>query len=270
MNTFYKLPYKNHIEPKRKSDLLIAYEIHPDKKKPLYAVYITKEKLDDDEEPTPLTTDDDKNQFTPIPIIKHNELNAISYFIAGTSGSGKSYYTAKLVNNILTQPRFENGHIFLISGQTKPDPAYEDNIKSYFKLDMEHEDFYSLTYNDFENCIVIFDDTTSLGNRGREQFVFNLQKSLSENARKNNIALINISHQSRDFVKTKYIIHEATNYVLFPSSSWNDSRKFLKSYMDYDEDELKEVKKLSRHTRGICIHKSNPQYILSDHLIKFV
>ena len=108
------------------------------------------------------------------------------------------------------------------------------------------------------------------GNRAQEAFIFNLQKLLSVNARKNNVALININHSSRDFLRTKYIVHEANYFTLFPAHNWNDSRKFLKSYLDYDENELKEIKKLSRHTRSMTFHKQTPQYIVCDHVLKLV
>ena len=280
ITTFYKIPFKKHVEPKRKSDTIIAYEVVPDRKTPINIVYLTKEKLpanmsedeiDDFERKSSLIiTDDDKSKFQPVPIVKNNELNAISFFVAGVSGSGKSYYVAQLVNNIKTLDRFKDADIFLITGQTKPDPAYEDHIDKYMKINLDSEDFFTLTYADFENSIVIFDDVNSLGNRALEGFIFNLQKSLAENGRKNNIALININHASRDFTRTKYIIHESNYFTLFCASNFNDSKKFMKSYLDYDENEIKQVKRLSRHTRSVTIHKSNPQYILSDREIRLL
>lgn len=272
--------YKS-LKPQNKDDMLIAHEISENSKsKPLTNVYVSKRNIkfqlqdsksihnskESEHEDVILT----ENKFTNIPIIKHNETNAISYFIAGVSGSGKSYYTATLINNLLHTDRFKKADVYLISSQVADDPAYQENIKKYFKLDINHEDFYSLKFSDFKDSIVIFDDVTSMANREQERFIFNLQKGLVENARKNNVALINISHQSRDFTRTKYIIHESNYYVLFPSASWNDSKKFLKGYLDYDEDQLREIKNLSRYTRSITIHKSNPQYLIADHMIKLL
>lgn len=280
ISSLYKIPYKKHLEPKRKSDILIAYEKAPHRKQPLNAIYLTKEKISKDmseddidrleKEAASISIDDEKNKFEVVPIVKQNELNTVSFFVSASSGSGKSYFVAQLVNNIKTLDRFKEAEIFLITGQQKADPAYEDNIEKYLKLNMDSDEFYQLTYQDFENSIVIFDDVNSLGNKYLEMFVFNLQKSLAENGRKNNIALININHASRDFVRTKYIVHEAMYYTLFPSHNWNDSKKFLKSYLDYDEDQMKEVKRLSRHTRSMTFHKQVPQYIVSDHIIKLV
>ena len=280
ITTFYKLPFKKHIDPKRKTDVLIAYEIAENRKQPVNAVFMTKEKipskLSEDEidkferNSSSIKTETEKTKFQPVPIIKQNELNSVNFFVSGLSGSGKSYFVSQLVNNIKSLDRFKDADVFLITGQTKPDPAYENNIEKYMKVNMDADDFYTLTYSDFENSIVIFDDVNSLGNRAQEGFIFNLQKSLSENARKNNVALININHSSRDFLRTKYIVHEANYFTLFPAHNWNDSRKFLKSYLDYDENELREIKKLSRHTRSMTFHKQTPQYIVCDHVLKLV
>ena len=280
ITTFYKTPYKKHIEPKRKTDTLVAYETSDNRKTPIHAVFMTKEKipsnLSEDEideferKSSLIKTETEKTKFQPLPIIKSNELNAVNFFVSGLSGSGKSYFVSQLVNNIKSLDRFKDADVFLITGQTKPDPAYENNIEKYMKVNMDADDFYTLTYSDFENSIVIFDDVNSLGNRAQEGFIFNLQKSLSENARKNNVALININHSSRDFLRTKYIVHEANYFTLFPAHNWNDSRKFLKSYLDYDENELREIKKLSRHTRSMTFHKQTPQYIVCDHVLKLV
>lgn len=280
ITSIYKLPFKKNIEPKRKTDTLVAYEMADNRKTPLNLIFMTKEKipsnLSEDEideferKSSLIKTETEKSKFQPLPIIKQNELNAVNFFVSGLSGSGKSFYVSQLVNNIKSLDRFKDADVFLITGQTKPDPAYEDNIEKYLKVNLDSDDFFTLTYSDFEDSIVIFDDVNSLGNRAQEAFIFNLQKSLSENARKNNVALININHSSRDFLRTKYIVHEANYFTLFPSYNWNDSRKFLKSYLDYDEAELKEIKKLSRHTRAMTFHKQTPQYIICDHVIKLV
>ena len=280
ISSLYKLPYKKHIEPKRKSDLLIAYEKTNNRKQPLNVVYLTKEKISKDmseddiekleRETASINLDDEKNKFEVVPIVKPTELNTVSFFVSASSGSGKSYFVAGLVNTIRTLDRFKEAEVFLITGQQKADPAYEDQIEHYLKINMDSDEFFTLKYQDFENSIVIFDDVNSLGNRYLESFVFNLQKSLAENGRKNNIALININHSSRDFQRTKYIIHESMYYTLFPSHNWNDTKKFLKSYLDYDENQMKDIKRLSRHTRAMTFHKQVPQYIVADHMIKLV
>ena len=278
--------YKNKTF-RSKDDILIAYEFKVNERsnKPINNIYLSKkntsssdtEDSDEDNENDnlpKLKVDSNDNFFSPVPYVKDNEISAISYFIAGVSGSGKSHYTSQLVNNILTLKRFNNiGHlkeaadVYLITSAVLDDPAYEKSLKKYFKLDINHDDFFNLTFSDFKNCIVIFDDVTSMSNKNTEIFIARLQKSIGENSRKSNVAMVSISHQSRDFNKTKYLIHEANYYVLFPHASWNDSKKFLKSYLDYDDNQLKKIKKISTKTRGICIHKCCPIYTISDKLI---
>ena len=267
ITSIYKLPFKKHVDPKRKSDLIIGYEMSDNRKQPVNVVYLTKEKIpngmneeqiDDFEMKSGVIKSSENLKFESVPIVKMNELNNVSYMVAGTSGSGKSFYVAHLVNNIKRLDRFKEADIFLITSPTsKPDKAYEDHIDKYMKINLDSDEFYTLTSADFENAIVIFDDVNSLQNRHLEQFIFNLQKSLAENARKNNVALIHINHASRDFNRTKAIIHESAYYTLFPSANFNDTKKFLKSYMDWDEDQIKQIKRLSRHTRSVTIHKSN-------------
>jgi hypothetical protein len=237
-----------------KEDILIAYEYKDNKH--ITNVYLTQS-ASGDESVTPATG----NIFRPVPVIKPHEQNLISCYVCGPSGSGKSFYTAFLVKLLHKQPRFKKAKIYLISSQQMDDKAF-DILGTYYKLNINSSDFVRLQWTDFKDSIVVFDDVNSFGSKPLEKFINQLQISLVQNGRKNNIAILNINHSLRDYMRTKYIIEESSSQVLFPKSDFKNCRSYLTDKLAFDKDDIEKIKSLD--TRGVLFYREYPQYYVSD------
>jgi len=82
-------------------------------------------------------------------------------FVAGQSGSGKSYYTDKYVNQY--KKKFPNNPVYLISKLTEDETL--DANKHITRINIYHDDFLEddISYKDFANSLVIMDDIDAMG-----------------------------------------------------------------------------------------------------------
>lgn len=247
-------------DKKKKDMTLIAYKVSDDSKIKSY-IYLDAEK-DPTKRVEHLKIEHDE-KFQPVPIIKSNEKNTTYSYVAGASGCGKSYFVAKWIENLKKQSKFKDHDVYVISPQTEDDPAFEK--LGYFRLDITFPDFAQLTFEDFKDSIVVFDDLTSLHDKRLSFFITMLQKACLENGRKLNISVISVNHALKDWMKTKYVIGESPYYTIFPNSNYNECAKFLKSYASFDKFQLEYVKELD--TRALTIHRNSPNYMISDHEI---
>ena len=115
----------------------------------------------------------------------------------------------------------------------------------------------------YKESIVIFDDITAIPEKSVRQFVENLQKALLENSRKLKVCVINISHASMDYHKTKYQIGESETYVLFPSKAFVESVRFLESKVGIKSKEM--IDRIENiNSRSITIRKEQPRCLIAD------
>ena len=263
-------------KPENDTDMLIAKEISKDSsimdKRPKYGknVYVKTDSIRVSGEITPT----EGYKFTPVLAIKPKEKNLVSAYISGSSGSGKSVVVNHLVREVLKDKRFTNleyetsdgpvkekkARVFLISAQKTPDPAFQSF--KYSAFDIHNRQFLQVDYRSFVNKVIIFDDVSSLANPVLEKHINGLINSLLENSRKNNNCIICVNHQSQDYAKSKKMISEAENWVVFPGLNSHMTERFLDSYLGLSDSLLDEIFELD--TRSLLVHRSNPQYFISD------
>jgi len=228
--------------------------------KPVKAVYY-REEAPSNEIITSIKLDNPDLEFESVPIIIKNQRNCL--YISGASGSGKSYYAASYINKLQKLKDFKKQPVYFISFNVSDDPAYSD-IKNFTKLDITNPenwgDLYDLDYSEFTDCIVVFDDWESSPKLIMEK-LSHLQRQLLQLSRKANVTMINILHETQNFLESKYVITESTSYILFPKMNMNRSLKFLKSCMFFDQEQLDRFKKLEG--RAVYINKIFPQFVLS-------
>lgn len=220
---------------------------------------------------------DEKNHFEMVPFItphkkdppekKEDEYwDAMHFFIFGMTGSGKSYWINKTVNNLKKQDKYKNHEVYLIC-----DPGIDDDPSFHFdrcRIDLKKPEFYNeATWKDFKNGIVIFDDIDALS-KGALNFIRELQKQLVQNGRKEGIVTFNVSHSAKNWKHTKYVCEESTYIVCFPTHNWNMTQNFLKDCLKYDKNELSKIKHLE--TRALVLRRSYPNYYISEDKIEFI
>jgi hypothetical protein len=195
-------------------------------------------------------------------------------YISGISGSGKSSFARVAIDKLREQKRFKKNEIYFISlkdcnEEGSVDKCF-DGLKGFFPIDVHREDFLSVQWSDFENCIVVFDDYNQLAKKDPLYIHINtLLKKLLELGRKQNVMLIIINHMTQNYNETRNIIFEADTVVLFPRSNLNSTIRFVKSYVSDDKQLLEEITNIKGNQFvPLIIHKTAPQYLMTNKWIK--
>lgn len=211
--------------------------------KQLIKDYITEIKLNDDE----------FIQQIPNPKTERSIL-----YVAGPSGSGKSYYTKLYIEQYNKQ--FPRNNIYLFSSLTEDTTL--DKLKIIKRLKLEDK-FLNTNFNinDFTNSLIIFDDTDCLKNRYVKEKVNIILDMILQTGRHTRTSCIYTSHLVNDGLNTKMILNECHSITIFPSTLGGRAIKYLlDSYLGMDREQIKKLKKLE--SRWVTILKTAPKIIL--------
>lgn len=211
--------------------------------KQLVKDYITEIKLNDDE----------FIQQIPNPKTERSIL-----YVAGPSGSGKSYYTKLYIEQYNKQ--FPRNNIYLFSSLTEDTTL--DKLKIIKRIKLQDK-FLNTDFNinDFTNSLIIFDDTDCLKNRYVKEKVNIILDMILQTGRHTRTSCIYTSHLVNDGLNTKMILNEAHSITIFPSTLGGRAIKYLlDSYLGMDREQIKKLKKLE--SRWVTILKTAPKIIL--------
>jgi len=182
------------------------------------------------------------------------------FYIAGASGSGKSYIAKGLGEYY--QKLFPERSVYLISklaedsgtlDKMKP-PAKRINIQSLV------DDFPDL--DEFKNCMVIFDDYDTFTGPA-EKVVHKLIDDLATMGRHTCTTMLCLSHYLTNYKKTRLLLNEATHLVLYPmATSFHALSYLLKTHVGMSKDDVRDIRKLGR---WVCVYKNFPQFIVAAH-----
>lgn len=198
-------------------------------------------------------------------VFKNNNVEIIPYmdkrqiiYIAGPSGVGKSYITAKYAEKY--HKLFPDNKIFLFSKKGK-DELFDE--KKYIKrVDIDEELFENeIDVDLFKNSLVIFDDAHTY--RGKiEKGLIYLQADLMNLGRSDNVNMVITSHLLTDYKKTRDILNELTGIVIYPhGTSYHQIRYALLTHFGLDKKQIQKIMKLN--SRWVYINKF-PRYIIYE------
>ena len=207
---------------------------------------------------------EDNQKVVPLAYIEPNQRSAM--YISGVSGSGKSTYARNMIDEIRENRKYKDYKIYLITGAKEMDPAFE-KLDELYVININNPQIFNLDYSVFAKCIVVFDDYEAVMEDDLKTHLLKLLKGLLELSRKKQVIILTINHMTTNFNKTRNIIFESTEFVLFPRFNLNSCLKFLKAHMDLTKNELEEIKAISQTTRAITIRKAVPRVLVSDHVI---
>lgn len=186
------------------------------------------------------------------------------YFSAGPTGSGKSTHCANLIKQYKKQ--FPLNKVYLFS-RIDTDPVL-DEIKGMKRI-MLDEDFIENppdATKQFKNSLVIFDDVDTLVPKKLKDAVLRVREDILQVCRKFGTTLISTEHHLMNYKQTRNLLLDSEFITFFPKSgSVYHITRFLKTYAGLDKHQIKKV--LSLNSRAVTLHKSYPQYIISDHNI---
>ena len=213
--------------------------------------------------------------FYPYLDLKHNQ-RSFGY-IASISGSGKSVLTCEIIKRLRKlRGKGEDGKprkVVIFSIAQSIDPCYE-GLSNFAWVPLSHPEFPKITLEDLRDNIVILDDHTSVIDSKLKKYTMGFIQQMSENSRKLGIDMINIAHQIQASHQSKATIFEADWYALNFNTAYNASMKFLKSYMDFDKEEMAMLKKFVDSSNNAFnftfLRKSYPRLICFQNKIRLI
>ena len=181
-------------------------------------------------------------------------------YITAPSGQGKSYYTRQYADEY--KRIFPKRDVYLFS--SLGDEGSIDKIKNLKRIKLTRE-FLSedITAKDFQDSLVIFDDTDCITDKFVKAKVQGILNSLLETGRHFNASVVYTSHASCNSNDTKKILNECHSVTLFPNGLGGRSLKYLlDQYLGLDKKQIERIKKLKG--RWVTILKSYPMVCLSE------
>lgn len=193
-------------------------------------------------------------ELLPSPDPKKREV----WYIAGQSGSGKSYI-AKGLAHYYHKLHPERG-VYLVSKLNEDSTL--DTLKFLKRINIQSfvDDYPDL--DEFKDCMVIFDDYDTLTGDA-EKVITKIVDDLAIMGRHTNTTMLCLSHYLTNYKKTRLLLNEATHIVVYPlSTSYHALRYLLKNYVGVDEEDLKRQRKLG--SRWLAYAKGFPQFMISQ------
>jgi len=178
-------------------------------------------------------------------------------YISGVSGSGKSTYTGKYLDEFVKI--FPDDPIYIFSSVPEDVPLDKHNPIRISIDDSLIND--PLHIQDFENSITVFDDTDTIQNIIYKSAVNAIKAEMIEIGRHYNARCIVTSHMLSNYRETRQILNEATSITFFPKSSGvYHIKQFLKTHAGLDKKQIEKLLKIP--TRWITLYRSYPSYIV--------
>lgn len=178
-------------------------------------------------------------------------------YVTAPSGAGKSYFVNIFIKNY--QKIYKKRQVYLFSYFENDVSITAKNIKR-IKLD---NTFVStpLTLEDFQDSLIIYDDTDFVKNREIKNKLSNILDGLLQGGRHHNTDVIYTSHLCNKGHETRLILAEAHSIVLFPKVMGNRALSYvLDQYYGLSKKQISKIKKLSG--RWISLVKTHPYVIL--------
>ena len=224
----------------------------------LKAVY---ERIKRDEANSKIIELDDDGIFELLPPTDPKKRSV--WYVAGQSGSGKSWIAKQLAQ--MYHKLFPGRGIYLISKLDQDDTLDALKFLKRIKIQSFVDDYPSLEEfggKNGEGCMLIFDDYDTLtGDAGK--VIHQLIDDLAIQGRHTNTTMLCLSHYLTNYKKTRLLLNEATNVVVYPlSTSYHALKYMLKNYCGVEEEDLKRHRKSG--SRWLMYKKGYPQYCITQ------
>ena len=182
-------------------------------------------------------------------------------YITGASGSGKSFYTRKYLEEY--KKNFKNNSIYLFSAL--PEDSSIDPLKpKRIRIDASlYED--PIPIEEFADSCVIFDDVDCISDKKIKEAIYAIMNKMLEISRHFSTSCIVTNHLPTDGRATRRILNEAQAVVCFPHSAGNKIRYLLENYVGVDKKQITKFKRMN--TRAVTIYKNYPQVYMTQHEI---
>jgi hypothetical protein len=200
----------------------------------------------------------DDSSFAPIPDIDPKKRQV--WYVAGQSGSGKSYFARGIAEHY--KKLFPEREVYLISKLEYDETLDKMKIGKPKRISIQSlvDDYPSI--EEFKDCLIIFDDWDTL-DKPFYGAVHKLIEDLAIQGRHTRTSMLILSHYLTNYSKTRLILGEAQYLVLYPLATSQKALKYVcEHYGGLDKEDMCGLKKRGR---WVLIHKNYPSYIISAH-----
>ena len=186
--------------------------------------------------------------------------------VFGSSGVGKSYFVGQFLLEF--KKKYKNNRPIYIFSPVKDDPAFTKAGAIYIKID-DSILADPLQTHEFSNGLVVFDDLESVSKQYYPT-ILNFRDACLEIGRHNGIQTISISHTIQGHNMTKKVINESDYITVFPRSNFSAIQKLCVNQYGFGKEDIAYIKNIGKKSRWVCIKRSYPSVIISEHEVKIV
>lgn len=187
------------------------------------------------------------------------------YYIAGASGSGKSYIARGLAEGY--KKLFPERQIYLISKLNEDSTLDTMKVGKPLRIDVKSLIENYPTIDEFKDCMVIFDDYDTFTEKAGK-VVQQLIDDLAIQGRHSNTTMLCLTHYITNYKKTALMLNEAMYYIIYPQSTSFSSLKYLlATRVGMSKEDIHELRRMGR---WVCIFKNYPQFLISQHTAKIL
>lgn len=181
-------------------------------------------------------------------------------YIVGASGSGKSWFCKQFI--LEYHKAYPSRPIYVISALTE-DPTL-DSIKILKRIRLTDEFVEDdLTSADFQDSLLIMDDTDTLSKKAIRNKVNQLRDDILSCGRHFNVSLLVTAHQPCRGSETKLILNESHFFTVFPLGLQGRAKSYLlETYLGLSKDQIHKLKQID--SRAITFIKNYPQIVLAE------
>jgi hypothetical protein len=196
------------------------------------------------------------NQIIPLPQEMHNII-----FVSGPPKSGKTYYVnqyARLFKKIYKRT------VYYFT-RNKTDPSLTESV--YTKILTDDIDLDNpFTLECLADSLCIFDDIEDSQNPSITKYLYSLLNDIIKNGRHQNISVIFCNQEMTMHLRTKAILSQMTELVIFPAYTSKYNAKYvMDKYMGMSPTSIAYIYKIP--SRWVTIRRVAPQYVLSQHMV---
>ena len=181
-------------------------------------------------------------------------------YVAGASGSGKSFYTAKYARNYHAE--YPKNKIILISKV-----ADDVSLKGVPALAIEaNRDLVDdpIEARELSNTLVIFDDTDTVKDKATREAINQLKGDILETGRHHKTSIAITSHLITNYGETRTVLNESHAITVYPKSgSTYHISRLLNVYFGMSKQQQERV--LSLNSRWITLTRHYPQMVIYEH-----
>lgn len=180
-------------------------------------------------------------------------------YVCGVSGAGKSTFSSEWIKEYLKH--YPKNEFYILSGVNEDDPL--DKLDPV-RIDLQNMLQDPITVEDeFQDSIVLFDDTSTLSNPIIRKMCVNLLDDIVEVGRHYNTTVINTSHMILDYRNSRKILNEATGVCIFAKAGSNvQNKKYLYNYAGLDKEQVNKI--LNLPSRWVYLKRTPPQMVIFE------